>query len=130
MRLKIEPPHPMETKGLQVDAQTGCVTVDPRVLPRNPLVRLGYLTAEGAGGASAKAVLSFNTRTAEFVLYHLDAAGSGTCPFDLPPSELLSQRAAARERQVRRSAVPADPLAAVAANVGAPPSAARPEPAD
>lgn len=95
MEFRIEAPLSIEARS--IDIQETAIVVSPVAVKGQHQLRVAYLTAAGAGGASTKAILLFNANTGEFNLQRLDAPDVEFA-FDKPVTEFKATQQAARER--------------------------------
>jgi len=94
MKFIVEPPQAMEATKIEVKEQT--LEVTPVTVKGQHVVRAGYLTAVGSGGAESKAVILFNANTGDFTIQRTDGEPVAF-DFDLPKAEFKKKREAARK---------------------------------
>ncbi len=93
MQFHFEGPPAMEAVSITA-TETG-LDIQPLTVRGQHVVRMGYVTATGKNGMSAKAVVLFNCNTGDFTIQRLDQEPVAFA-FDKSPTEFQARRDAAR----------------------------------
>ena len=93
MKFKIEAPEGLDASKEIDDA--GNLVVTPMLVRNQHVVKVGYVSAHGDGGAESRAIVLFNGNTGEFSLQKINQTVKFA--FDKPVEEFKRRRATARD---------------------------------